>query len=881
MKSWTNLLWAKSSPEKTLVSHMIDSGIFAKNLCQQGILNPAIKLISKYLSLDFKQTIQFVSYYVAMHDIGKCHPDFQFKDSSSQISKQFLAEGNAITIFNSNFRHEQYSETICVRILQEKYGVGIREAKLLSKPLSMHHQGKQSRMNLASNSKANSLLWKGCQDELEEIAKKVFEVPPLGIIHLRKCNHVDAVCTLLVGAIILCDWLASAIWFEEIDIDFLVPDAIAAYAQRIFEKTKAIISECGLDIASLPNTQEFSSFWPQLVPSSLRPVQKEISRIFSAKELPILTIIEAPMGEGKTEAGVYAASQMATAYGKQGLYVALPTSATSTQMYQRLSQLLLEHDLPQARLLHSMAWLIDDKTLDLGFMETEGKSGTGLMTVEEKEALLWMAPLRRGLLSSFAVGTIDQAMYSVLAIRYGVLRLLGLSGKALIIDEIHAYDAYMSDIIELLLKWCRELAIPVVMLSATIPSSKKQQFCNCYGKTAGPLALTYPLITTIGNDGQISQHDVAGTYMKSSVELSLVPLLGIWGSVANLALEKIAYGGVLCIIVNTVFDAQTLYQRVKEQVCSDSEIETLLFHSRFTAEDRCVIESRCIEMFGKNSTCRPRKAILIATQVVEQSLDVDFDVMISTIAPVDLILQRVGRLHRHAETKRNQLCILPRLTILVPSVEGEFGINQWVYPPLLLERTLDVLRGIQRLELPKDIRQLVENVYDFSKSDEAIVRQWKDVELYRNQIALERSSARQFELRPPSPCDFTMPMLDCVFNDDSSAHLVAKTRLSEPSMTLAILSRELYTRAQCARPNKELARTILKHTISIPLRNLGENPDEGFFPIISGNGLLGNVFLTCFEEGRFGFKEGKVTGYAYDSKLGLKIFKKEGKNGNV
>ncbi|MFR6378830.1 MAG: DEAD/DEAH box helicase [Evtepia sp.] len=183
-----------------------------------------------------------------------------------------------------------------------------------------------------------------------------------------------------------------------------------------------------------------------------------------------MVLIEAPMGEGKTEAGIYAALQMARQWKKHGFYVGLPTSATSNQMVGRMREFLALHGLEDTvRLLHSMAWLVDEDLPEMQF-DTE----------EKAYAARWLLPVRRGLLAPYAVGTVDQAMMAVLMVKYGVLRLLGLAQKTLVIDELHSYDVYMSELIERLLEWCKALEIPVVMLSRRCRRRKKRR---CYHRT--------------------------------------------------------------------------------------------------------------------------------------------------------------------------------------------------------------------------------------------------------------------------------------------------------------------------------------------------------------------------------------------------------------
>lgn len=247
---------------------------------------------------------------------------------------------------------------------------------------------------------------------------------------------------------------------------------------QVDRRLSEFLQASGLYRQRNPGGRTFCEVWPNIPPEGMRPLQKEVERLFLQTEERIsLVLLEAPMGEGKTEAGLYAALQMARQWKKTGFYVGLPTSATANQMAGRMRELLAFHGREEpVRLLHAMAWLVDGETPGDPVIHTE----------DAAIARRWLEPLRRGLLSSYAVGTVDQAMMAVLPVKYGVLRLLGLSGKALVIDELHAYDVYMSEILFCLLQWCRALEIPVVLLSATLPPEKS---ASCYLRS-GPSTQT-------------------------------------------------------------------------------------------------------------------------------------------------------------------------------------------------------------------------------------------------------------------------------------------------------------------------------------------------------------------------------------------------------
>ena len=220
----------------------------------------------------------------------------------------------------------------------------------------------------------------------------------------------------------------------------------------------------------------------------------------------------------------------------------LPTAATSNQMLGRVRGLLEMHQLGDVRLLHSMAWLVDDKTPTQQQFNVED-----VQSVED-----WLRPLRRGLLSENAVGTVDQAMAAALRIKYGFLRLIGLAQKVLIIDEIHAYDIYMSTIIARLLEWCHVLDIPVIMLSATLQETQKREYIRQYGVGECTFDTAYPLITQVIGNGHVEQIPVSKTHMHAALLFQPIRIGGAIPKTADLVQQRARNGGCICAMMNTV-----------------------------------------------------------------------------------------------------------------------------------------------------------------------------------------------------------------------------------------------------------------------------------------------------------------------------------------
>jgi CRISPR-associated endonuclease/helicase Cas3 len=816
-----------------------------------------------------EEIIALAGYFAAVHDIGKCHPFFQQKGLDAETLK--MLESFHLLQFDAfgGFRHEKYSEIVIKRLLKTK-GLSTAALKMAAATLRLHHQGKNGDGTEPAG-KMQSAFWQAQQDSLNKIMDDLFS-PDLAL--LNRCRNMDCMGTLLSAVIILSDWLASG------QNDFFAlqdTDCLSDYAAIAERAAHSAIINCGLsEQKQLPAAGNFSTFWPGIPKESIRPVQITCEEIcqHQAESLNGLYMIEAPMGEGKTEAAMYLAAHMMNAFGKNGLYVALPTSATSNQMHGRVVNLLEIHGIGKARLLHAAAWQLDNCT-----------PSTKADTEDAEAAARWLAPLRRGMLSPYAVGTIDQAMLSVMSVKYGFLRLLGLAGKVLVLDEVHAYDAYMNKIIERLLEWCSVLHVPVILLSATLPVKKRQAFIKAYGGCNEPGCAndSYPLITSVGRDGAIFESAVGETFIKRNVEIRLLPLLGNWEAVAELATEKAAGGGCLCLIVNTVKEAQKLYLAIKERIPDYPDIWLRLFHARFTADARKAVEEECIAAFGKvdsdKPSVRPQKAILVASQVVEQSLDIDFDEMITAIAPIDLLLQRMGRLHRHGDRERPQGMLHPRLTVLTPKDNGDYGGTQYVYVPWILNKTLEMLERIDDIHVPGDLRRLVEAVYgaESPDADSEEFRQWYEM-VYDEQFKM--GMAENSLLPPPDADSFFCTQRPMQLFDDEGKdenYTTARTRLGEDTAKVAFLDGPLFDEISARQaingfPGRELAQKALWRSVSLNAKLVSGKAVAGYFPPLEGRGLLKGVILLKTVDRRYSFEtNGGTVTLLEDEDLGIVV----------
>lgn len=499
-------------------------------------------------------------------------------------------------------------------------------------------------------------------------------------------------------------------------------------------------------------------------PFSPRPIQKAAVEVASALEEPGLMIIEAPMGEGKTEAALAVAEIVARKVGLGGVCVALPTMATTDAMFARVHRWLehLPHDgiNPQSICLaHGKAKLNEEYQgvsknaaayrLDI---DRDAVDGASIFAGSDSGVVVsdWMCGKKRGMLSNFVVCTVDQVLMGALQMKHVALRQLALANKVVIIDECHAYDMYMRQYLDVVLEWLGSWHVPVILLSATLPAKQKEEMAGRYlaGWTAkrkvptrprrraavrvpllnseepkkdvtAPTPCQYPLLTYTRGE-RIKECAVDGSGKSSEVTLSVMP--DDESRLVELLETMLADGGCAGVICDTVTRAQKTAVQLARVFGEDA---VTLTHARFIDIDRMENENCLRSMLGPDATIengqRPYRHIVVGTQVLEQSLDIDFDVLVTDVAPVDLILQRIGRCHRHQRTTRPPLLVSPHCYVR--------GITSWsddglvfsngvsnVYAKASLIEALSVCgltkaSASVKLVLPGDIARLVQHAY--------------------------------------------------------------------------------------------------------------------------------------------------------------------------
>nr|WP_272432869.1 CRISPR-associated helicase Cas3' [Actinomyces sp. B33] len=502
----------------------------------------------------------------------------------------------------------------------------------------------------------------------------------------------------------------------------------------------------------------------------ISPTRAQIRAVQIAEaEDPDLMIVEAPTGSGKTELAFLVAEAMIRRRGLQGVMIALPTQATTDAMFSRarrwLTNLLGEE--PQALGIHLAHGKND---LNEDFVRMLDDVGDPVQICDENGSGLyaskWMAARWRATLSPVVIGTIDHVLLAALKSRHVLMRHLGLMGKVVVIDEAHAADDYMETYLESALTWLGMYGVPVVLLSATLPSDRRRALVAAYrrGRAGGTRAddvgldgdIGYPVITTVGDEGRTVRSEAVpggGTHVRKRI----VPLdAPDAGALADFIDGRLDEGGCAAVIRNTVKEAQETYRAMAERFGEDS---LTLLHSRFLACDRAAKDRLMLRMFGKSPEGRPRRHVVVATQVIEQSLDVDFDLMVTDPAPMDLILQRIGRLHRHSGRARPPGLEEAECFVLVENAEstpwGYSRGSKVVYRDHRILRTLAILSEHSQglvVAAPEDCSALTQRAYS---EDPVADGSWSTAlaeaaEAERAAVNKSRDKASQWSLDSPS-----------------------------------------------------------------------------------------------------------------------------------
>lgn len=564
---------------------------------------------------------------------------------------------------------------------------------------------------------------------------------------------------VISGMLVTADWIASnTTYFPLISAD--QKGKFGDYPKRIenawttigFPNMWESKARFGLDDEAF---KERFGFLPN-------PTQADIISTATDAESSGIYIIEAPMGLGKTEAALALSEILAARSGAGGMFFGMPTQATSNGIFPRLEKWAGglaedEQTLLAIKLAHGNAALNEDyRELFTGHSNLNIESDSGLIVHD------WFSGRKQTLLSDFVIGTVDQLLMAALKQKHVMLKHFGLSGKVVVVDECHAYDAYMSQYLDMAIKWLGIYKVPVIILSATLPEKRRAELIEAYtdsrkhrakhteayvDKTIADEAwkhsLAYPLLTYTENNA-VKQKALAFDGEKKEVSVQRI----IRGEVAATAGYAVERGGCVGVIVNTVRKAQEIAAELQSAF---PKAEVIIMHAQFIMTDRAKREEQILKRVGKHSTQESRRGlIIVGTQVLEQSLDLDFDLMITELCPMDLLLQRTGRLHRHNRVRPQGLETASCFVLDETDDSFDSG-SAAIYGEWLLMRTRALLPN--KLTIPSDIPLLVQQTYD-ETNNEMLGELTEDMKKAQEENKLrtgkKRRSAENYLISKPS-----------------------------------------------------------------------------------------------------------------------------------
>ncbi|MDA8241004.1 MAG: CRISPR-associated helicase Cas3' [Nitrospiraceae bacterium] len=853
--------WAKTTTENkpgiSVYEHMLNVGYVAHHIAEllPGLLER------------FQLQSNGIAALAALHDLGKISPGFQRK------SPEWLAENNLSDIdrrcrWDVMERDHGGVSQAAIQDFLVKIGISRDSAQYLATVLGAHHgrikfrpDPRGYRTNPISENNSG-IDWNA---ERLRCAERIWSALH-GEDTVYLTDETPAIWWF-AGLTSVADWIGSDERFFtpersqlNDDKDTLAQNALDSIG---FSKAEVVPSLSFHDLfhdKDKPNTR-----W---TPNEMQ--EKTITMING----PGVYVVEAPMGVGKTEAALWAAYKLLVAGKATGIYFALPTQATSNRMHLRMKEFVdrIAPDAHPSRLIHGNSWLMD-KTPVLNpsasiYDKDEGDAGTGRD---------WFSSAKRALIAPFGVGTVDQALLGVVAAKHFFVRHFALAAKVVILDEVHSYDLYTGTLIDELIKTLEGLGCTVIVLSATLSAKRLGQIISLPSDIADNTQLPYPLITGRNEGIDIDPVTAAGPKPRT-VKVDFISN----ERAAEEAIKLAGKGGAVLWVCNTVDAAQTQYRIFKELVRDEFPIIGLL-HARFPFWRREKIEDEWMARFGKSGETRCG-SILVSTQIVEQSVDLDADLLITELAPTDMLLQRLGRLWRHERPDRQidaaRLCIIKEEKSLTgfrdmkpEEIKKTLGGKAQVYAPYALLRSLEIWEAHPEVTIPSQIRNLIESTYQ-ERGDEP--PSWQ--KLYEDWFGTD--SAKR--LKAFMSANLWQPALEDIEGQ--------QTRLNEIEMIPLILCRNLSKKqavfvddsAAELRGDKFLlstAQAIHKNLVKVPEYCFDHvMPCESFADYLHGRQTMGIISDDGAVE-VLGLKGG--ISLFYSDEVGLAINGKSGKEDRI
>jgi len=731
-------LWAKVGDDPTryhpLLAHSADVASVLELLLRppSPFLRPLQRAAGTPLSNSHRRQLVYLA---ALHDLGKTNHGFQEK-LREKPTKRWPRTGHVKVVV------ESAQLTTIPRIFREifKPMPGPIETQMDQFYTHICHHGRPWQVAPGRAPDHLEVLWQADRasgrDPVLGIRGLIAQAREWSGLRPRehdKLPWTSAFSHLMAGMITLADWIGSTEeWFpfepgaeEDPERYWSTAKARAENACRQLGLLvpPEVVNKQGPELLNQLFPRLFSRYDPT-------PLQKTLATV----DLPspgTRMVVESETGSGKTEAALTLYARLRAEGLASGLVFALPTRATSTAMYERVQRFVEEMYPVQAP---SVALAIGGRNPET-YSSSPVPTNEGSMHEDDRtpdEVSSWATEHhKRFLAAEVVIGTVDQVLLAGLPVRHAHLRLALLSRHLLVVDELHSYDRYMRRVLRNLLDLFGEIGGISVFLSATLSDAGKLDLAR---GSVTPLdwdeaiGAPYPLVSV--SDSRDSGWRPLSREAVSESDDDTKPLswqLAPDAEALDAARHGARSGARVLYLVNTVGDAVELVSRLGEGEESSllwrppSATGPVPYHSRFAPPDREVLDRAVIEHFGRGGGNEGDPGyILVSTQVAEQSLDVDFDLLVSHLAPIDVLLQRLGRTHRHTERSRPTGYGEPRAIVMTPDdglasyLKGGRGPHGWgtVYENLAdLELTRRAVERHPQVVLPRDNRLLVEAVY--------------------------------------------------------------------------------------------------------------------------------------------------------------------------
>ena len=753
-------LWGKSSGTDKpypLICHLLDTAAAAQVITEQVLPPSMVDAVARHMGTSAADWMQAARVLAGWHDIGKASCGFQNADRAAcpDWARGYRDAARA-------GRHDRIGALLVWDRLGE---FPVRTRTRAAQIVGGHHGlipgPRQLKAQHLSALGGAAQVDEAPPSELDSARRWLWETLDAEIGLLPDVSLPTPAAAMALAVVVLADWVASS--------RDLIREHQSASGNRNFDPEVHFERALSLSAGHLRATGLLApTRRRRAAPSDLidepdpkwTGLQSSIDDSFCPTG-PGIAVICAPTGEGKTEAALIAAAKFADASGRHGMFFAMPTVATAEGLHERLegciAKLAPADESPTLRRVHSQAILAED---DPHIAVSDDTAAT-------RAAAVWMRGTRKSLLAPFGVGTIDQVLLGALRSKHSPLRILGAATGVLIVDEAHALDPYMRKLLCRTVEWLAALGTPVVILSATLPSKRVRELCMAYQTGCGEHPEVgaelggYPSwVAWTPADGWSEARSKPRRSWTLRIQVDTAPPHHVTQRITEAALRAAEADGGRCVLVvrSTVAAAQETYRAIRQaapHMVSGEEVE--LIHSRMPRAERDRRSRTALRRLGPSVGERPRRLVLVATQVVEQSFDVDFDALITDPAPLAALVQRSGRVRRHRPPSDGEHV---STTVIWAAHDGDEP-NYWspIYPRAELMGAYACITsaGTQTrrvIRVPDDVPGLVERAdveageqFQFADDDADDAAEATLAQLVR--IDAEKSLASNWSIPPP------------------------------------------------------------------------------------------------------------------------------------